>query len=115
LSYYSDCRLEFFGDLKGLKGLAADSSRRAAAAATVGFVWFVVRSRPVISHVLVLMIAAHDSVPAHFISPTKFGLKKPKDFGGLGVIIPGKIRDRYTVFTPCPSISATPRQQAGGV
>jgi hypothetical protein len=31
--------------------------------------------RVVAGHVLVLMIAAHDSIPAHFISPSKDGLQ----------------------------------------
>jgi hypothetical protein len=34
------------------------------------------RLRLVVSHVFVLRSAAHDSVRAHFISPTKFGFYK---------------------------------------
>src|ERR1039458_5717824 len=45
------------------------------------------RSRLIFGHVLVLLIGAHSSVPAHFISPTKFGLQEPKDFGSHGRIL----------------------------
>jgi len=72
-----------------------------------------VRSRLIVGHVFVLLIAAHNSVPAHFISPTRFGLQEPKDFGSHGSYYAEKMRDRHGVLPYQAFHEASLGEQAG--